>query len=167
VFIGSCMTNIGHFRAAGKLLEASGEAIPSRLWIAPPTKMDEHQLKDEGYYSIFAAAGARTELPGCSLCMGNQARVAANSTVVSTSTRNFPNRLGQGANVYLASAELAAIAAILGRLPTTEEYMSYASKIDSMAPEIYRYLNFDKMPAFVEAAKVGKEMDIPVTVKVA
>lgn len=167
VFIGSCMTNIGHFRAAGKLLEASGEPVPARLWIAPPTKMDEHELKDEGYYSIFAAAGARTELPGCSLCMGNQARIAANSTAVSTSTRNFPNRLGQGANVYLASAELAAIAAILGRLPTTEEYMSYATKIDSMAPEIYRYLNFDKMPDFVAAAAEGKAMNIPVTVKVA
>jgi aconitate hydratase 2/2-methylisocitrate dehydratase len=167
VFIGSCMTNIGHFRAAGKLLQASGEAIPSRLWIAPPTKMDEHQLKEEGYYNIFATAGARTELPGCSLCMGNQARVAANSTVVSTSTRNFPNRLGQGANVFLASAELAAIAALLGKLPTTAEYMEYTSKIDSMAPEIYRYLNFDKMPDFIAGAEQGKAMEIPITVKVA
>ena len=113
VFIGSCMTNIGHFRAAGKLLQAAGSVVPSRLWIAPPTKMDESQLKDEGYYSIFAAAGARTEIPGCSLCMGNQARIAANSTAVSTSTRNFPNRLGQGADVFLASAELAAVSAIL------------------------------------------------------
>jgi aconitate hydratase 2/2-methylisocitrate dehydratase len=158
VFIGSCMTNIGHFRAAGKLLQAAGEVIPTRLWIAPPTKMDEHQLMEEGYYNIYATAGARTEMPGCSLCMGNQARVAANSTVVSTSTRNFPNRLGQGANVYLASAELAAIAAVLGKLPTVEEYMAYATRIDSMAPEIYRYLNFDKMPEFVESAKRGQEV---------
>ncbi|MCP5306806.1 MAG: bifunctional aconitate hydratase 2/2-methylisocitrate dehydratase [Chromatiaceae bacterium] len=158
VFIGSCMTNIGHFRAAGKLLQAAGEVIPTRLWIAPPTKMDEHQLMEEGYYNIYATSGARTEMPGCSLCMGNQARIAANSTAVSTSTRNFPNRLGQGANVYLASAELAAIAAVLGKLPTVEEYMQYATKIDSMAPEIYRYLNFDKMPEFVESAKRGQEV---------
>jgi len=158
VFIGSCMTNIGHFRAAGKLLQASGEVIPTRLWIAPPTKMDEHLLMEEGYYNIYAAAGARTEMPGCSLCMGNQARIAANSTAVSTSTRNFPNRLGQGANVYLASAELAAIASIVGRLPTVEEYMAYATKIDSMAPEIYRYMNFDQMPEFVESAKRGQEV---------
>ena len=157
VFIGSCMTNIGHFRAAGKLLQAAGEAIPTRLWIAPPTKMDEHQLMEEGYYNIYAGAGARTEMPGCSLCMGNQARVAANSTAVSTSTRNFPNRLGQGANVYLSSAELAAVAAILGRLPTVEEYMEYATRIDSMAPEIYRYLNFDKMPDFVDSANHAQE----------
>ena len=153
VFIGSCMTNIGHFRAAGKLLQAAGGVIPTRLWIAPPTKMDEHQLMEEGYYNIFASAGARTEMPGCSLCMGNQARVAPNSTVVSTSTRNFPNRLGQGADVYLSSAELAAVAAVLGRLPTVEEYMQYATKIDSMAPEIYKYLEFDKMPDFSEAAE--------------
>lgn len=158
VFIGSCMTNIGHFRAAGKLLEASGQSIPTRLWIAPPTKMDEHQLMEEGYYSIFAAAGARTEMPGCSLCMGNQARVAANSTVVSTSTRNFPNRLGQGADVYLASAELAAIVAVLGKLPTVEEYMRYAGEIDTMSADIYRYLNFDQMPDFTEAAERGRTM---------
>jgi aconitate hydratase 2/2-methylisocitrate dehydratase len=158
VFIGSCMTNIGHFRAAGKLLQAAGEVIPTRLWIAPPTKMDEQQLMEEGYYNIFATAGARTEMPGCSLCMGNQARVAANSSVVSTSTRNFPNRLGQGANVYLASAELAAVASVLGKLPTVEEYMAFATKIDSMAPEIYRYLNFDKMPEFVESAQRGQEV---------
>ncbi len=158
VFIGSCMTNIGHFRAAGKLLQAAGGVIPTRLWIAPPTKMDEHQLMEEGYYNIFATSGARTEMPGCSLCMGNQARVAANSSVVSTSTRNFPNRLGQGANVYLASAELAAVTAVMGRLPTVEEYMAYATKIDSMAPEIYRYMNFDKMSAFVESAKRGQEV---------
>ncbi len=153
VFIGSCMTNIGHFRAAGKLLQAAGGVIPTRLWIAPPTKMDEHQLMEEGYYNIFASAGARTEMPGCSLCMGNQARVAPESTVVSTSTRNFPNRLGQGANVFLSSAELAAVASVLGRLPTVEEYMEYATRIDSMAPEIYRYLEFDKMPDFTEAAE--------------
>jgi aconitate hydratase 2/2-methylisocitrate dehydratase len=158
VFIGSCMTNIGHFRAAGKLLQAAGEVIPTRLWIAPPTKMDEQQLMEEGYYNIFATAGARTEMPGCSLCMGNQARIAANSTAVSTSTRNFPNRLGQGANVYLASAELAAVAAVMGKLPTAEEYMAYATKIDSMAPEIYRYMNFDKMPEFVESARRGQEV---------
>ncbi len=156
VFIGSCMTNIGHFRAAGKLLQAAGEVIPTRLWIAPPTKMDEHQLMEEGYYNIFATSGARTEMPGCSLCMGNQARVASNSTVVSTSTRNFPNRLGQGANVYLASAELAAIAAVLGKLPSADEYLKFASKIDSMAPEIYRYLEFDKMPDFTDAAEHAK-----------
>ncbi len=158
VFIGSCMTNIGHFRAAGKLLQAAGEVIPTRLWIAPPTKMDEQQLMEEGYYNVFATAGARTEMPGCSLCMGNQARIAANSTAVSTSTRNFPNRLGQGADVFLASAELAAVAAVLGRLPTVAEYMGFATKIDSMAPEIYRYMSFDKMPEFVESAKRGQEV---------
>ncbi len=160
VFIGSCMTNIGHFRAAGKLLQAAGGVIPTRLWIAPPTRMDEHQLMEEGYYSIFAAAGARTEMPGCSLCMGNQARVAANSTVVSTSTRNFPNRLGQGANVFLASAELAAVASVLGRLPTSAEYLEYATKIDTMAPEIYRYLNFDRLDEFVAAADRGRAVAV-------
>jgi aconitate hydratase 2/2-methylisocitrate dehydratase len=152
VFIGSCMTNIGHFRAAGKLLESSGKSIPTRMWIAPPTKMDQAQLSDEGYYNIFGKAGARMEMPGCSLCMGNQARVAAKSTVVSTSTRNFPNRLGDGANVYLASAELAAVAALEGKLPTVDEYMAYANKIDSMAGEIYRYLNFDQMDNYVAKA---------------
>ena len=162
VFIGSCMTNIGHFRAAGKLLEAAGEVIPTRLWVAPPTKMDEHQLKEEGFYNIYATAGARTELPGCSLCMGNQARVAANSTVVSTSTRNFPNRLGQGANVYLASAELAAVASVMGKLPTVQEYMEYATRIDSMSADIYRYLNFDRMPEFNEAADRAKAIPLEV-----
>jgi len=152
VFIGSCMTNIGHFRAAGKLLEASGKSIPTRMWIAPPTKMDQAQLSDEGYYNVFGKAGARMEMPGCSLCMGNQARVAAKSTVVSTSTRNFPNRLGDGANVYLASAELAAVAALEGKLPTVAEYMEYASKLDSMSGEIYRYLNFDQMDNYVAKA---------------
>jgi aconitate hydratase 2 / 2-methylisocitrate dehydratase len=153
VFIGSCMTNIGHFRAAGKLLEkVEGGSLSTRLWIAPPTKMDEAQLKEEGYYNIFGRSGARTEMPGCSLCMGNQARVAPNTTVVSTSTRNFPNRLGQGANVYLASAELAAIAAVVGKLPTVAEYMEYAKRIDSMAKDVYRYLNFDRMPVYQEPA---------------
>merc|ERR1712203_1207963 len=123
VFIGSCMTNIGHFRAAGELLADHDGQLPTRLWVAPPTKMDEAQLTAEGYYSVYGQVGARTEMPGCSLCMGNQARVADKTTVVSTSTRNFPNRLGQGANVFLASAELAAIAAIMGKLPSKEEYI--------------------------------------------
>ncbi|MGB2222013.1 bifunctional aconitate hydratase 2/2-methylisocitrate dehydratase [Neptunomonas phycophila] len=152
VFVGSCMTNIGHFRAAGKLLDAAGTSIPTRMWIAPPTKMDAAQLSDEGYYNIFGKAGARIETPGCSLCMGNQARVADKSTVVSTSTRNFPNRLGNGANVYLASAELASVAAVTGKLPTVAEYMEYANRIDSMAGDIYRYLNFDKMDAYTSKA---------------
>ncbi|MFP3677155.1 bifunctional aconitate hydratase 2/2-methylisocitrate dehydratase [Pseudomonas sp. SIMBA_041] len=152
VFIGSCMTNIGHFRAAGKLLEQVDGQLPTRLWLSPPTKMDAHQLTEEGYYGIYNKAGARMEMPGCSLCMGNQARVEPNSTVVSTSTRNFPNRLGDGANVYLASAELAAVASILGRLPTVEEYMEYAGKIDSMAADVYRYLSFDQIAEFREVA---------------
>jgi aconitate hydratase 2/2-methylisocitrate dehydratase len=155
VFIGSCMTNIGHFRAAGKLLEQHKGGISTRMWIVPPTRMDEHQLMEEGYYSIFGRAGARTEMPGCSLCMGNQARVAANSTVLSTSTRNFPNRLGDGANVYLTSAELAAVGAILGRLPTPEEYQEYAANINSMADEIYRYMNFDQIAEFRKSAEEG------------
>lgn len=153
VFIGSCMTNIGHFRAAAKLLESAGGTIPTRLWIVPPTKMDEAQLKEEGLYNIFGASGARTEVPGCSLCMGNQARVAPGSTVVSTSTRNFPNRLGDGANVYLASAELAAVSSLLGKLPTVEEYMKYVADLDTSSAEIYRYLNFDKMDSYREAAE--------------
>ncbi len=156
VFVGSCMTNIGHFRAAAKILEASGGVIPTRLWIAPPTKMDEQQLMEEGIYNTYASAGARTEMPGCSLCMGNQARIAANSTAVSTSTRNFPNRLGQGADVYLSSAELAAIAAVLGKLPTVEEYMEYAGKINEMGSEIYKYLNFDELPEYLKSADRGK-----------
>jgi aconitate hydratase 2/2-methylisocitrate dehydratase len=155
VFIGSCMTNIGHFRAAGKLLQQHKGTISTRMWVVPPTRMDEHQLMEEGYYNIFGAAGARTEMPGCSLCMGNQARVAANSTVLSTSTRNFPNRLGDGANVYLTSAELASVGAILGKLPTPEEYMEYARNIDSMADDIYRYLNFDQMAKFQKSAEEG------------
>jgi aconitate hydratase 2 / 2-methylisocitrate dehydratase len=158
VFIGSCMTNIGHFRAAGKLLASTKEELTTRLWIAPPTKMDEHQLVEEGYYSIFGTKGARTEMPGCSLCMGNQARVAPNSTVVSTSTRNFPNRLGNGANVYLASAELAAIAAVMGKLPTPDEYQNYAQKINSMSSEIYRYLNFNEIASYQKAADEGKRI---------
>lgn len=153
VFIGSCMTNIGHFRAAGALLkEVPAGSLTTRLWIAPPTKMDARQLMDEGLYNVYAQAGARTEMPGCSLCMGNQARIAPKSTAVSTSTRNFPNRLGQGANVYLASAELASVAAVLGRLPTNEEYQQYASKLNSMSADIYKYLNFDRMSEYTEEA---------------
>ena len=158
VFIGSCMTNIGHFRAAGKLLASTKDELSTRLWIAPPTKMDQHQLVEEGYYSIFGTKGARTEMPGCSLCMGNQARVAPNSTVVSTSTRNFPNRLGNGADVYLASAELAAVAAVLGKLPTPEEYLSYANKLNSMSSDIYRYLNFNEIESYQHAADEGKRI---------
>ena len=162
VFIGSCMTNIGHFRAAGELLKKTQGAVPTRLWIAPPTKMDEAQLSEEGYYSIFGTAGARTEMPGCSLCMGNQARIAPKSTAVSTSTRNFPNRLGDGADVYLASAELAAIAAIMGRLPTVTEYMEYAADIDTMADDIYRYLNFNQIESYQHATE--KSEPTPITV---
>ena len=143
VFIGSCMTNIGHFRAASKLLE-SVDSLSTRLWVAPPTRMDEAQLRSEGVYNVYGRAGARMEMPGCSLCMGNQARIAANSTAVSTSTRNFPNRLGAGADVYLASAELASVAAILGKLPTAEEYQQYAEEISANRDEIYRYLDFSK-----------------------
>ncbi len=155
VFIGSCMTNIGHFRAAGELLQAHGAPVSTRMWICPPTRMDERQLMEEGYFAIFGRAGARTEMPGCSLCMGNQARVAPGATVLSTSTRNFPNRLGEGANVYLTSAELAAVGALLGKLPTPEEYQAYASKIDSMADDIYRYMNFDQVVAFQQLAEDG------------
>ena len=152
VFIGSCMTNIGHFRAAGNLLANYNGQLPTRLWVSPPTKMDASQLSDEGYYSIFGRVGARTEMPGCSLCMGNQARVADNTTVVSTSTRNFPNRLGNNANVYLSSAELAAVAAIEGKLPTVEEYMTYAKSLDAVAAETYRYLNFDQIKDYTDKA---------------
>ena len=151
VFIGSCMTNIGHFRAAGTLLEKY-KGIKARLWIVPPTKMDEKQLIEEGIYKIFGVSGARTELPGCSLCMGNQARVLANSTVVSTSTRNFPNRLGDGANVFLASAELAAISSVLGILPTVDQYQEYMEDINPLSDEIYRYLNFNEINSYVESA---------------
>ncbi len=152
VFIGSCMTNIGHFRAAGKLLNRFEGGLPTRLWLAPPTKMDAAQLAEEGYYNIYGRTGARTEMPGCSLCMGNQARVAKGSTVVSTSTRNFPNRLGEGARVYLASAELAAVASILGRLPSPEEYQRYVADLDEQQADVYRYLNFDKIPSYVAQA---------------
>jgi len=151
VFIGSCMTNIGHFRAAGTLLEKYN-GIKARLWVVPPTKMDEKQLIEEGIYNIFGVSGARTELPGCSLCMGNQARVLANSTVVSTSTRNFPNRLGDGADVFLASAELAAISSVLGKLPTVDEYHKYMADINPLSDEIYRYLNFNEIESYVESA---------------
>ena len=161
VFIGSCMTNIGHFRAAAEVLKQMDGALPPRLWIAPPTKMDEHQLTEEGVYNIFGVAGARTEMPGCSLCMGNQARVAANSTVVSTSTRNFPNRLGQGANVFLASSELAAVSSAMGKIPTMDEYMKYMASINTMEDNIYRYLNFDQIEEFMEASERAKS--IPLT----
>lgn len=161
VFIGSCMTNIGHFRAASEVLKQVDGGLPSKLWIAPPTKMDEHQLTEEGIYNVFGVSGARTEMPGCSLCMGNQARVAANSTVVSTSTRNFPNRLGQGADVFLASSELAAVSAALGKIPTMEEYLGYMDNINTMADSIYRYLNFNEIESFMEAAERAQQ--IPLT----
>ena len=157
VFIGSCMTNIGHFRAAGHLLKKYN-GTKARLWVVPPTKMDEKQLMEEGIYNVFGTSGARTELPGCSLCMGNQARVLANSTVVSTSTRNFPNRLGDGADVFLASAELAAISSVLGKLPSTKEYLKYMEDINPLADEIYRYLNFNEIDNYVESANAA---DIP------
>jgi len=147
VFVGSCMTNIGHYRALGEVLKGEG-AVPTRLWVCPPTKMDEKQLTEEGYYAIYGAAGARTEVPGCSLCMGNQARVADNAVVFSTSTRNFDNRLGKGAKVYLGSAELAAVCAMLGYLPTKEEYLNIVKKIEGKEDQIYRYLNFNEIPDY-------------------
>jgi aconitate hydratase 2 / 2-methylisocitrate dehydratase len=153
VFVGSCMTNIGHYRATAKVLEGE-PPVTIRLWVCPPTRMDEQQLKEEGVYSVFGAAGARTEMPGCSLCMGNQARVADNATVFSTSTRNFNNRLGKGAQVYLGSAELAAVCSLLGKLPTVEEYLAVmANKIDPFAADLYRYLNFDRMIEFSDEAE--------------
>ena len=152
VFIGSCMTNIGHFRAAGKLLDSHKGQLPTRLWVAPPTRMDAAQLTEEGYYSVFGKSGARIEIPGCSLCMGNQARVADGSTVVSTSTRNFPNRLGTGANVFLASAELAAVSSLLGKLPTPDEYQIFMAQVDKTAVDTYRYLNFDQLGQYTEKA---------------
>ena len=151
VFIGSCMTNIGHFRAAGKVLEGKTD-IPTRLWIAPPTKMDAMILTEEGYYGILGRTGARMEAPGCSLCMGNQAQMRKGATAVSTSTRNFPNRLGIDTQVYLASAELAAVAALLGRLPTPKEYLDQVAALDSKSAEVYRYMNFDKIKSFSEMA---------------
>ena len=159
VFIGSCMTNIGHYRAAGKVLEDSS-GIPTRLWVVPPTRMDEHQLIEEGYYAIFGKAGARTEIPGCSLCMGNQARVADGATVMSTSTRNFPNRMGKDANVYLGSAELSAVCAKLGHLPKVAEYMDAVKHLEPMAEDIYRYLNFHEIQEYQTVA----EKVIPITV---
>ncbi|QCU90263.1 bifunctional aconitate hydratase 2/2-methylisocitrate dehydratase [Thiomicrorhabdus sediminis] len=162
VFIGSCMTNIGHYRAAGKVLESMG-SVPTRLWIAPPTKMDERQLIEEGYYSTYGKVGARTEMPGCSLCMGNQARVADGATVFSTSTRNFPNRLGNGANVFLGSAELAAVCAAMGRIPTVAEYMENVAMLDTMADDVYRYLQFDEMADYeVESPKTLAEIGVAV-----
>ena len=161
VFIGSCMTNIGHYRAAAKILEGAG-VVKGRLWICPPTRMDEKQLREEGIYGIFAAAGARTEMPGCSLCMGNQARVEDNATVFSTSTRNFNNRMGKGARVYLGSAELAAVCALLGKIPTVEEYMAIVKeKIDPFAGELYRYLNFDQIAGFEDEGRVIPLEEMP------
>jgi aconitate hydratase 2/2-methylisocitrate dehydratase len=167
VFIGSCMTNIGHYRAAAKILENAGP-VKVRLWIAPPTRMDEQQLREEGYYGIFAASGARTEMPGCSLCMGNQARVEDGVTVFSTSTRNFNNRMGKGAQVYLGSAELAAVCALLGRIPTVEEYMEIVTKkIDPFASDLYRYLNFDQIIGFEDEGRVlTKEEEAQLTTSV-
>ena len=160
VFIGSCMTNIGHYRAAAKVLEGTGN-IPTRLWIAPPTRMDENQLRDEGVYSVFGIAGARTEVPGCSLCMGNQARVADKATVFSTSTRNFDNRMGRDARVYLGSAELAAVCAKLGRMPTHAEYLETVGNKLANTAEIYKYLNFDQMPDYSESLAKAKKI-IPI-----
>ncbi|MFP6824608.1 MAG: bifunctional aconitate hydratase 2/2-methylisocitrate dehydratase [Pseudohongiellaceae bacterium] len=158
VFIGSCMTNIGHFRAAAEVLKQVEGGIPTKLWIVPPTKMDQRQLIEEGIYNVFGVAGARTEIPGCSLCMGNQARVAPNSTVISTSTRNFPNRLGEGANVYLASSELSAVSAAMGKIPSMDEYMAYMENINTMTDNIYRYLNFDEIANYMEAAEAAKNI---------
>ncbi|HZF98671.1 MAG TPA: aconitase family protein, partial [Pseudoxanthomonas sp.] len=152
VFIGSCMTNIGHFRAASKLLEGKRD-IPTKLWVAPPTKMDAAELTREGHYGTFGTAGARMEMPGCSLCMGNQAQVREGATVFSTSTRNFPNRLGRNSNVYLGSAELAAICSRLGRIPTREEYMADMGVLASGSEQIYRYMNFDQIEEYREVAE--------------
>jgi aconitate hydratase 2/2-methylisocitrate dehydratase len=153
VFIGSCMTNIGHYRAAGKVLEKNPGAVPTRLWIVPPTKMDAQQLTEEGYYSIFGKVGARTEVPGCSLCMGNQARVADGATVVSTSTRNFPNRMGKDSQVYLASAELSAVSSVLGKIPSVREYLDAVKSLEPMAEDIYQYLNFNQMDDYQSIAE--------------
>jgi aconitate hydratase 2/2-methylisocitrate dehydratase len=152
VFIGSCMTNIGHFRAASKLLENKRD-IPVKLWVAPPTKMDAKKLSDEGHYGVLGSAGARMEMPGCSLCMGNQAQVKEGATVFSTSTRNFPNRLGKNSNVYLGSAELAAICSKLGRIPTREEYLKDMGVLTAASDKVYQYLNFDKIEEFTDAAE--------------
>jgi aconitate hydratase 2/2-methylisocitrate dehydratase len=155
VFIGSCMTNIGHFRAASKLLEGKRD-IPVKLWMAPPTKMDAQQLTEEGHYGVFGNAGARMEMPGCSLCMGNQAQVKEGATVMSTSTRNFPNRLGKNTNVYLGSAELSAICSKLGRIPTQAEYLADMGVINADGSKIYKYLNFDQIAEYQEAAEAVK-----------
>jgi aconitate hydratase 2 / 2-methylisocitrate dehydratase len=152
VFVGSCMTNIGHFRAAGKVLDGKSD-LPTRLWIAPPTKMDAAILSEEGYYSILGKTGARMETPGCSLCMGNQAQIRKGSTAMSTSTRNFPNRLGIDTFVYLGSAELAAVCALMGKIPTNEEYQAQVKTVNDQAGEVYRYMNFDQIASFVEKAK--------------
>jgi len=152
VFIGSCMTNIGHFRAASKLLEGKKD-IPVKLWMAPPTKMDAQQLTEEGHYGVFGSAGARMEMPGCSLCMGNQAQVKEGATVMSTSTRNFPNRLGKNTNVYLGSAELSAICSKLGRIPSKEEYLADIGVINQNGDKIYQYLNFDQIAEYREVAE--------------
>ncbi|MGB0126621.1 MAG: aconitase family protein, partial [Rhodocyclaceae bacterium] len=151
VFIGSCMTNIGHFRAAGKLLDGKTD-LPTRLWIAPPTKMDQYVLTEEGYYGILGRTGARMEMPGCSLCMGNQAQIRKGSTAMSTSTRNFPNRLGIDTRVYLGSAELASICALLGRIPTVAEYQEQIGIVNQKAGDIYRYMNFDQIADFKDVA---------------
>jgi aconitate hydratase 2/2-methylisocitrate dehydratase len=151
VFIGSCMTNIGHFRAAGKVLDGKSD-LPTRLWIAPPTKMDAMILNEEGYYAVLGKSGARMEMPGCSLCMGNQAQIRKGSTAMSTSTRNFPNRLGIDTRVYLGSAELAAVCALLGRIPTPAEYLAQVNVVNQKAKDVYRYMNFDQIPEFAEAA---------------
>jgi aconitate hydratase 2/2-methylisocitrate dehydratase len=151
VFIGSCMTNIGHFRAAGKVLEGKTD-IPTRLWIAPPTKMDAMILNEEGYYAILGKSGARMEMPGCSLCMGNQAQIKKGSTAVSTSTRNFPNRLGIDTRVYLSSAELAAVTALMGKIPTVAEYMEQVKSLEAKSADVYRYMNFDQIAEFKELA---------------
>ncbi len=167
VFIGSCMTNIGHYRAAAEVLKGAGK-IQTRLWICPPTRMDEQVLQQEGYYKIFEEAGCRMEMPGCSLCMGNQARVEDNTTVFSTSTRNFNNRLGKGAQVYLGSAELAAVCALLGKIPTIEEYQSIAAqKIKPLSNELYKYLNFDQIPEFKDEGRIiSKETEAQILTEI-
>jgi aconitate hydratase 2/2-methylisocitrate dehydratase len=151
VFIGSCMTNIGHFRAAGRVLDGKSD-LPTRLWIAPPTKMDQYVLTEEGYYGILGRTGARMEMPGCSLCMGNQAQIRKGSTAMSTSTRNFPNRLGIDTRVYLGSAELAAVCALMGKIPTVTEYMEQVNVVNAKAADIYRYMNFDQIADFKDVA---------------
>ncbi|MBI5790168.1 MAG: aconitate hydratase B, partial [Rhodocyclales bacterium] len=151
VFIGSCMTNIGHFRAAGKILDGRSD-LPTRLWVAPPTKMDAMILNEEGYYAILGKSGARMEMPGCSLCMGNQAQIKKGSTAVSTSTRNFPNRLGIDTRVYLSSAELAAVTALMGKIPTVAEYMEQVKSLEAKSADVYRYMNFDQIAEFKDLA---------------